>query len=66
MSVEAAGITTYSAFGIQSPKEFILPALGPKPEIRNRIPGATEKRAEALLAAYEVLVVARTFPSPHD
>ena len=39
--------------------EFTPPPLYPKPEFRNRVPGATEKRAEALLATYELLEVAR-------
>ena len=39
--------------------EFTPPPLNPKPEFRNRVPGAIEKRAEALLAAYEFLEVAR-------
>jgi len=38
---------------------FTPPPLTPKPEFRNRTPAATEERAEALLAAYELLEVAR-------
>lgn len=40
---------------------FTPPPLDPKPEFRNRMPGATEKRTEALLAAYELLEVARQY-----
>jgi uncharacterized protein YjgD (DUF1641 family) len=39
--------------------QFTSPPLTPKPEYRNRMPAATEKRAEAILAAYELLEVAR-------
>lgn len=38
---------------------FTAPPLTPKPEFRNRMPAATEKRAEALVAACELLEVAR-------
>jgi len=39
--------------------EFAPPSLTPKPEFRNRMPSATEDRAEAILAGYELLEVAR-------
>lgn len=38
---------------------FTPPPMIPKPEFRNRIPEVTEKRAEALIATYELLEVAR-------
>jgi uncharacterized protein YjgD (DUF1641 family) len=39
--------------------DFTSLPLDPKPEFRNRVPAVTEKRAEALLAACELLEVAR-------
>lgn len=38
---------------------FTPPPLTPKPEFRNRFPAMTEKRAESLIAACELLEVAR-------
>jgi uncharacterized protein YjgD (DUF1641 family) len=40
--------------------QYTPPSLNPKPEFRNRIEEVTEQRAEALIAMYHLLEVARS------
>jgi uncharacterized protein YjgD (DUF1641 family) len=40
--------------------QYTPPCLDPKPEFRNRIHDVTEQRAEALIATYQLLEVARS------
>jgi uncharacterized protein YjgD (DUF1641 family) len=40
--------------------QYTPPPLNPKPEFRNRMEGVTEQRAEALIAACQLLEVARS------